>query len=69
MRFVAPAVIFLTRGPAGILGRELADILGVAERGEVGETSGEENRSMWRPAWAGVGAVVGSMGPNVPWIP
>ena len=41
VRFVAPAVFFLTRGPAGILGRGLADIFGVTGK-EVGETSGEE---------------------------
>lgn len=42
VRFVAPAVFFLTRGPAGILGRGLADILGVTGKGKAGETSGEE---------------------------
>ena len=70
VRFVAPAVVFLTRGPAGILGRGLADILEVAERGEVGEMSGGERSWMRRPAWVGVGSSgVGSMERNVPWIP
>lgn len=68
MRFVAPAVFFLTRGPAGILGRGL-DILEVVERGEVGETSGEENGSMRRPACAGVGSVEGFMELSVPRFP
>ena len=65
VRFVAPAVFFLTRGPMGILGRGLEDILWA----EVGETSGEERSSMWRPAWVGVGSGVGFMEPNAPLIP
>ena len=59
---MAPAVFFLTRGPAGILGRGLADILGNAERGEAGERTGGEWRSMRRPAWVGVGSGVEFMG-------
>jgi len=69
VRFEAPVVFFLTRGPAGILGRGLEDIFGVAERGEVGEMSGEEYSSIRRPAWVGVGSVEGFMEPNALWIP
>lgn len=62
---MVPAVFFLTRGPAGILGRELAGILGGGERGEVGETSGEGASSVSRPAWVGgVGSGVGFIEPN-----
>jgi hypothetical protein len=69
VRFVAPTVGFLTRGPAGILGRGLADILTVVERGEEGETAGAECGSMWRPAWVGVDSGVGFMEPNAPLTP
>jgi len=62
-------VFFLTRGPAGILGRGPADILGAGERGEEGETKGEENSSMRRPARVGDGSGVGFMEPSAPWVP
>ena len=64
VRLVTPAVFFLTRGPRGILGRGLVDILGAAERGEAGEVNGEGRSSRWRPAWVGVGSGVGFMGPD-----
>lgn len=65
VRVVAPAVFFLTRGPAGILGRGLADIFGCAERGEMGEMSGSEGG----PASEGVGSEVGFIEPNTPQNP
>jgi hypothetical protein len=70
VRTIAPAVFFLTRGPAGILGRELADIFWGTGRGEVGETSGEGTVSVSGPAWVGgEGSGVVFIEPNVPWIP
>ena len=69
VRVIAPAVFFLTRGPAGIRGRGLADIFGGVEREEVGEMSGEETTSVSRPAWVdGVGSGVGFIEPNAPWV-
>lgn len=62
-----PAVFFLTRGPAGILGRGLADIFGGGGREEVGGTGGEGNTSVSGPSWVdGVDSVVGFIEPNAP---